>query len=101
MRRTFEIMREHDISQLPIMDNGNIVGAVTESKILSYMLENPYTNTEKPVESIMSESFPIVDNSLSFRLLGKYFDRKIPAVIAKDRAGMYHILTQYDVIQAI
>lgn len=101
VRRTFEIMREHDISQLPIMDNGNIVGAVTESKILSYMLENPYTNTEKPVESIMSESFPIVDNSLSFRLLGKYFDRKIPAVIAKDRAGMYHILTQYDVIQAI
>ncbi len=101
VRRTFEIMREHDISQLPIMDNGNIVGAVTESKILSYMLENPYANTEKPVESIMSESFPIVDNSLSFRLLGKYFDRKIPAVIAKDRAGMYHILTQYDVIQAI
>jgi cystathionine beta-synthase len=101
VRRTFEIMREHDISQMPVMDNGNIVGAVTESKILSYMLENPYANTEKPVESIMSESFPIVDADLSFRLLAKYFDRKISAVVARDRAGVHHILTQYDVIQAI
>ncbi len=101
VRRTFEIMKEHDISQMPVMDNGTIVGAVTESKILSYMLENPYTNTEKPVESIMGESFPIVDADLSFRLLGKYFDRKISAVVARDRAGVHHILTQYDVIQAI
>lgn len=101
VRHTFEMMRENEISQMPVMDNGTIIGAVTESKVLSYMLENPYTNTEKPIASIMGEPFPVVDSDVSFRLLGKYFDRKIPAVISKDRAGAYHILTQYDIIRAI
>ncbi len=101
VRYTFEMMRENDISQMPVMDNGHIVGAVTESKVLSYMLENPYSNTEKSIAAIMGEPFPVVDANLSFRLLGKYFDRKIPAVVAQDMTGSFHILTQYDIIQAL
>ncbi|MEM8527591.1 MAG: pyridoxal-phosphate dependent enzyme [Bacteroidota bacterium] len=101
VRQVFDIMRENEISQMPVMDNGTIVGAVTESKVLSFILENPMQHPDKAVQQIMDAPFPTVESDLSFRQLGKYFDKKIPAVIAQDRTGAFHILTQYDVIQAM
>ncbi len=101
VRHTFNLMKELDISQMPVMNNGDMVGSITESSVLSYLLENPMNNTEKNVESIMSNPFPIVDEELAFRQLSKYMSKEVPAVIAKDRAGQMHVLTKYDVIRAV
>ena len=101
VRQAFQIMKEHDISQMPVFNKDEIVGAITESAVLGYLLENPLNHTEKEVETIMSEPFPLVSEELPFSQLSKYIGRKIPAVVAKDRTGTYHILTQYDIIQAM
>lgn len=101
VRQAFQIMKEHDISQMPVLNKDEIVGAITESAVLGYLLENPLNHTEKEVETIMSEPFPLVSEELPFSQLSKYIGRKIPAVVAKDRTGTYHILTQYDIIQAM
>ena len=53
-------MKEKDISQMPVMDNGEMVGSITESAVLTYLLENPLNNTEKKVETIMDTAFPVV-----------------------------------------
>lgn len=101
VKNAFDIMRQKDISQMPVMDNGHIVGSITETVVLKYLLENPLVNSDKPIESIMGKPFPEVDEELPFRQLGKYLNKDIHAVIAKDRAGSLHVLTQYDVIQAV
>ena len=101
VRQTFDIMKANDISQMPVMNNGDIVGSITETAVLTYLLENPMNNTEKKVATIMSKSFPIVDEELSFTQLSKYISKEIPAVLAKDKAGELHILTKYDIIQAV
>lgn len=101
VRKTFEIMKTNDISQMPVMNNGDIIGSITETAVLTYLLENPMNNTEKKVETIMGKSFPIVDEELSFNQLSKYISKEIPAVLAKDKAGELHILTKYDIIQAV
>ncbi len=101
VRKAFDIMKTHDVSQMPVMSNGEIVGSVTESGVLSYLLENPLQNTEKMVENIMNPAFPIVPEDTAFSQLSKYISKKIPAVIAKDKAGTMHIITKYDIIQAV
>ncbi len=101
VRQAFDLMKSHDISQMPVMSNGGIVGSITESGVLSYLLENPLQNTEKKVETIMSDAFPVVAEETAFSQLSKYINKKIPAVIAKDKAGGYHIITKYDIIQAV
>lgn len=101
VRNAFHMMKEHDISQMPVMDNGTVVGSITESAVLSYLLENPLNNTEKHVESVMGDPLPIVDSNMSSSQLSKYIGRKIPAVMVKDQTGSFHILTQYDIIQAM
>jgi cystathionine beta-synthase len=47
-----------------VTDDGEIVGSITESPVLNYLLENPINNTEKEIGKIMGESFSIVQEDL-------------------------------------
>ncbi len=101
VRSVFNLMKEKDISQLPVVEKDQILGSITESAVLSYLLENPLKNTENQVETIMGEAFPLVAEDLPVKSLARYISKKIPAVVAKDKAGSMHILTQYDIIQTV
>lgn len=101
VRQAFRLMKEHDISQMPVMNGSEMAGSVTETAVLSYLLENPLDNSENKVGDIMSEPFPIVPVDLPFSQLSRYVSRTIPAVMAKDKAGTLHILTKYDIIRAV
>lgn len=99
IRHAFELMKEHDISQLPVMTEEEIVGSLTESDVLNYMLEKPEQNGTGRVKDIMGAAFPVIDDHLPASQLRRYINRQVPAVIAKDKAGAHHIITQYDLIQ--
>ncbi len=101
VREVLNVMKENDISQMPVMNNGDIVGSVTESNILSFILENPMNNTEKSVSEIMGQPFPEVDIDLPCKKLSHYISKSIPAVVAKDKAGTKHIITKYDIIRVL
>lgn len=101
VRQAFQMMKDHDISQMPVMDNGTIVGSITESAVLSYLMENPASHSESQVNAIMGQAFPTVSEDLPFSQLSKYVSRQIPAIMAIDKAGQMHIITQYDIIQAV
>ena len=101
VRDAFKIMKDNDLSQIPVMDNGAMVGSLTENQVLKYILENPMTNSENQVNKIMGIPFPVVNEELPFTQLSKYVTKEIPAVVAKDKAGSMHILTNYDIIQAV
>ncbi len=102
LRKALSVMKKHDISQLPVMDeNGQIVGTIYEAPLLSFILENPSVNPDKTVVQIMSESMPMAPLELPISMLNKYFSEKIPGVIVKDQVGNYHVLTKYDVIRAL
>ena len=99
LRDVFDLMKENDISKMVVNSNGQIVGSVTESDILSSLLENSENIDNVLVKDVMHEPFPIVDESLSVKELTKYISKKIPAVLVMDGTGHKHILTQYDIIQ--
>ena len=101
VRTAFKMMKDNDISQMPVMENGKILGSITETAVLNFLLENPMLNTEKTIDAIMENAFPMVEIELPCKQLSKYFTKKTPAVMAKDKAGTLHILTQYDIIQAV
>jgi len=101
VKNVLKIMKELYISQLPVVDDNNITGSVTESTILEFILNNPLQNSEKQVSEIMAPPFPVVGVDLAVRDLNKYISKNVPAVIAKDLAGELIVLTQYDIIQAL
>lgn len=101
VRKALQLMKEYDISQMPVMKENEIVGSLSENAVLTYILENPLSHAEKPVSEIMDEPFPMVEEELPVSQLNKYISKKIPAVMARDKAGNMHILTKYDILQMI
>jgi len=101
VRDVFEMMRDKDLSQIPIVENGHIAGSITETAVLSYLLENPLRHGDTPVGEIMGPAFPEVEQDMPFSELNKYISRSNPAVITRDATGKSYILTKYDIIQMI
>jgi cystathionine beta-synthase len=101
VRQAFALMKEHDISQMPVMDGELIVGSLTETSVLHFLLENPLRNSEARVAEVMGKPFPVVEDELAISQLNKYISKEIPAVLVRDRSGSNHVLTNYDLIQSL
>lgn len=101
VRTAFEFMKNKDISQLPVMDEDEIIGGLTDSSVLSFLLENPLNNSEEKVSSIMGKAFPFVPLNTSISQLSRYFNKETQAVVTKNALGSWRIVTQYDVINII
>ncbi len=101
VREAFDMMKSLDISQMPVMKENEMVGSITENAVLTYLLENPMKHAEHHVEEVMDAPFPIVQEDLPVKQLNRYISKKIPAVMVKDKSGAMHVLTKYDIIQAV
>jgi cystathionine beta-synthase len=68
VKDALKFMKEKDISQLPVVNSDNhIVGAITESLVLSSLLENPIVNADRPLGEIMSTALPEVDEKMPLK----------------------------------
>ncbi|MEO7175324.1 MAG: pyridoxal-phosphate dependent enzyme [Saprospiraceae bacterium] len=101
VRDVLQQMKELDISQMPVKENEEVVGSITENQILNCILDQPHQSADIKISAIMGEAFPTVESDLSLRELSKIISKKVPAVLAKDGTGMPFIITQYDIIQYI
>lgn len=101
VRNAFNLMKSHDISQMPVLDGDHIVGSITETHVLHFLLENPMDNSEKTLRDVMGDAFPVVKDDLPISQLNRYISKETPAVIVTDRSGGLHVVTQYDVIQSL
>ena len=93
-------MQQFGISQIPVFDNGKNVGSLTESLIFSKLTENTdILNSD--ADSIMAAPFEYVEANASTEEISKKINKEQPAVLVKDMIGSTHIITQYDIINAI
>jgi len=88
------------ISQVPVLQHGMVVGKITESDILTALLENPSIKSAQ-VGSIASASFPFVDLNTSIDRISGMINKENSAVLVEDEEGKIEIITQYDIINAI
>jgi cystathionine beta-synthase len=101
VREALKMMKEHEFSQMPVMDGEAVVGSILETDVLNYLLANPMENSEKTVADIMRAPFPEINSELTLSELGKHLTKENPAVMVKDALGQKHLIAQYDILQAI
>jgi cystathionine beta-synthase len=94
------VMSENDISQVPILKEGQVVGSLSDSRILSKLMENPQAR-EHPVSEIMDPPFPIVTIDLKMDHISKLFKERTPAVLVQHGDGQLDILTKSDLIYSL
>lgn len=97
---TFNLMKTLNISQIPVTQQGMVIGKVTEADILHALLENP-TLKSAPVEEICTPPLPFVDLRTSIDKISSLIHKDNQAVLVEDEYGKINIITQYDIINAI
>jgi cystathionine beta-synthase len=95
-----ERMRDYKISQIPVEDANGLVGSVDESALLRHYLEDKNI-AEKPIREVMGAAYPIVAKTTSIDKVSKLITKDNQAVLVDLENGKYHIITKYDIINAI
>lgn len=101
VRDVLQVMKQNDISQLPVVDGDDMIGSVSESKLLEFILSNPLANSDKAITEIMGDAFPKVELDTNAKDINRYIDKHTSAVVVTDQSGTKHIITQYDIIRAL
>jgi cystathionine beta-synthase len=95
-----ELMKKYDIENLPVTEDGNIVGSLSEGGLFNKILSNAEIKEDK-VESVMEKEYPIVPFNMPVEKLSNLISKQNGAVLSKDETGDYHIVTKYDIIQSL
>ncbi|WP_026769826.1 pyridoxal-phosphate dependent enzyme [Asinibacterium sp. OR53] len=95
-----ELMKKHDIEQIPVMQDNELVGSLSESGLFQKIFSNPEIKNAK-VSSVIEHAYPVVDFVTPVEKIGNLINKENGAVLAKDEKGEYHIVTKYDVIQSL
>jgi cystathionine beta-synthase len=94
-----ELMKKYDIEHIPVMNGNGLIGAISEGGLFQKIFDNPEIK-HSTIEAVIEPQFPMVDFDTPVERLSQLINRENGAVLAKDDAGNYHIVTKYDVLQA-
>jgi cystathionine beta-synthase len=90
------LMKEHGISQLPVLDDGRLVGIVTESDLLSKLVEGH--NLSSAVAEVMFRNVRTVHERDDARVLTELFAKDLVALVVDDEKRLLGILTKMDLV---
>ncbi|AHF14057.1 pyridoxal-phosphate dependent enzyme [Niabella soli] len=95
-----ELMRKYDIELIPVMNGTGMAGSISENGLFQKIFSNPDLKNEV-IANVMEAAFPLVAFDTPLEKLKSYLTKVNGAVMSKDEAGNYHIITKYDVLQAL
>lgn len=96
-----ERMTERSISQMPVIEDGDVVGSLTETRILNRLIDQPSARDE-PIRTMMGDPLPVVPRSLHLDHLSAYLERDAGAVLVDtDQHKNYAVITKSDLISAL
>lgn len=93
-------MKKFDIEHLPVLEQNEMIGAISEGGLFNKLIDQPELK-EQPVRNVMQKAFPVVAMDTPIEKLTVYINKENGAVLTQDDSGNFHIVTKYDIIQAL
>lgn len=93
-------MNQLGISQIPVGNQEEIIGSLTDSKLLHKLLDNPEIK-ESAVKDIMDKPFIFVAADNTIDTLSSLLDHDNRAVMIRDEENQPHIITKHDLLVAM
>jgi len=100
VRQALNLMSTYNVSQLPVLDRGDGVGAVSEPTLMARALERPAT-LDQAVQEVMDPPFPVVDADLPVERLAAMLSHESPAALVRREGKIAGIVTRYDVLHQL
>ena len=94
-----KLMKEKDISQLPVLEGGKCIGSLSESDIVE--LVAAHADLKKPlVREVMKESFPVIPANSLVDVVASLLKHYSAVLVEKD-GRLSGIITKADLFKAI
>jgi cystathionine beta-synthase len=99
VKDTIYLMNSKSVSQIPVLEDGQVIGSITDSKLLSKIIENPDLK-DATVADVMEESMKFVALDSTLDVLSSMLDKQ-KAVLVRDDNHQVHIVTKHDILEAM
>ncbi|NTU92636.1 MAG: pyridoxal-phosphate dependent enzyme [Chlorobiaceae bacterium] len=96
----FEMMKQNDVSQMPIVSYGSPIGSISENKILSILIENDAAMNGKVV-SFMEKPFPVCQSDATISELSEKLQKNASGVLITLNDDRLQLITKSDLIDAL
>jgi cystathionine beta-synthase len=97
LKSVITLMKEHGISQVPVLDQGRLSGLVSELDLLNYLLQNP-GRMEGTIDDLVEADYATVTPQTKIKLLKNIFnDAKLVCVLERD--DLVGVITKIDLIE--
>jgi len=97
LRNVIGLMKEHGISQVPVMDRGRLSGLVSEIDLLNYLLQHP-GSMDVAVDELVEADYATVTPQTKIKLLKNIFnDAKLVCVLERD--DLVGLISKIDLIE--
>jgi cystathionine beta-synthase len=100
IRMALSTMTAHDIGQLPVVLEQECVGSLTETRLMSLVIEDPEL-LDKPVESVMGAPFPVLEGHVDSEEMMQVMKRGNAACLVRIDGTLAGIVTRYDVVRVL
>ena len=97
VRQALGLMSLHDVSQLPVMEDQNCVGSVSDWSLSQKSLENPKV-LDLTVSEVMDSPFPMISGDQPVDSVVKLLSKSNPAVLVRTNGTVRGIVTRSDML---
>jgi cystathionine beta-synthase len=94
-----EMMKKYDIEQIPVMQQSDMKGSITQNGLFKKLMEDAELKGKK-ISDVLEPAMPLVSMDTRVDRLTQFINKDNGGVLAKDESGDFHILTKYDIINA-
>jgi cystathionine beta-synthase len=98
--KAVDLMKKFDIEQIPVIKEDTQIGTISENGLFLRVFSNPDIRNEH-VGNLLEACYPEVDFNTPVERLSTLITRENSAVLSRDEAGNYQIVTKYDILQAM
>ena len=96
-----DLMKVNNIESIPVVENGDVIGSVSETGLFHKMFHNGHDIKQHVVKDVLEPSYPIVAFETPIERLTSLINKENGAVLSKDESGNFHIVTKYDLLQSM
>ncbi len=98
VRSAIGLMNKTSVSQIPVIENGEVVGSLTDNKLLAKIIDNPSLK-DASVSDVMEDSMKFVALDSTLDVLSSMVEKE-KAVLVRDNHDQIHIITKHDLLEA-
>jgi cystathionine beta-synthase len=99
VRDAIELMRQRDLSQLPVRRGGRLVGCISENQAIDLLFHRDDLATLR-VEAVMGPPLPVLPAGTPAEEIASMLSRGVKAVLVDKGGGELVVLTKFDLIHA-